>query len=110
MRHRRWIAFGIAAAMALVGSLFLIVGAQAATVFSDDFEDGNATGWTTSGGTWSVVTDGDRAYRQGGTSSDARARAGSTAWNDYIVSADVKPLAFNGTDRFVALLARVQSN
>ena len=110
MRHRRWIAFGIAAAMALVGSLFLIVGAQAATVFSDDFEDGNSTGWTTSGGTWSVVTDGDRAYRQAGTSSDARARAGSTAWNDYIVSADVKPLAFNGTDRFVALLARVQSN
>jgi pectate lyase len=108
--RRRWTVFGIVAAAMLVASLVFTVGAGAATVFSDDFEDGNATGWTTSGGTWTVATDGDRAYRQGGTSSDARARAGSTAWNDYTVTADVKPLAFNGTDRFVAVLARVQSN
>jgi pectate lyase len=108
--RRRWTVFGIVAAAMLVASLVFTVGAGAATVFSDDFEDGNATGWTTSGGTWTVATAGDRAYRQSGTSSDARSRAGSTAWNDYTVSADVKPLAFNGTDRFVAVLARVQSN
>jgi pectate lyase len=108
--RRRWTVFGIVAAATLVASAVFSVGAGAATVFSDDFEDGNATGWTTSGGTWTVATAGDRAYRQGGTSSDARSRAGSTAWNDYTVSADVKPLAFNGSDRFVAVLARVQSN
>src|ERR671920_27611 len=52
--------------------------ASAATLFTDDFEDGNSSGWTTSGGSWSVVTDGSRALRQSGTSSDARARNGSS--------------------------------
>ncbi|AVT36379.1 family 16 glycoside hydrolase [Plantactinospora sp. BB1] len=84
--------------------------AQAATLFSDDFEDGNSTGWTTSGGSWSVDTDGSRVYRQSGTSSDARALAGTTSWANYTVQTRVKPTAFNGSNRFVALLARVQSN
>ncbi|GHJ43638.1 silent information regulator protein Sir2 [Catellatospora sp. TT07R-123] len=83
--------------------------AAAAPLFGDDFNDGNATGWTTSGGTWSVATDGTPAYQQAGTSSDARARAGSTGWTDYTVTARVKPTAVNGSNRFVALLARVQS-
>jgi hypothetical protein len=41
-----------------------ISSASAAPLFTDDFEDGNATGWTTSGGGWSGVTDGSRALRQ----------------------------------------------
>jgi pectate lyase len=82
--------------------------AYGAPLFSDDFEDGNATGWTTNGGSWSVVTDGSRVYRQGGTSSDARALAGST-WTDQVVEARVKPISFNGTNRFVAVLARAQN-
>src|SRR4029077_8975879 len=69
-------------------------------------QDGNDAGWTKSGGTWTVVTDGTLAYRQSSTSSDARSRAGSTSWTNYAVQARVKPLSFNGTDRFVALLAR----
>ena len=44
------------------------------TLFTDDFEDGNANGWSKSGGSWAVVTDGSQVYRQSGTSSD-RARA-----------------------------------
>ena len=83
---------------------------SAATLFSDDFEDGNSTGWTTSGGSWSVVTDGSRVLRQSGTSSDARARAGTSSWTDYAVTARVRPTAFNGSNRFVAVLARAQSN
>ncbi|MEV0273540.1 cellulose-binding protein [Hamadaea sp. NPDC050747] len=84
--------------------------AVAATLFSDDFNDGNASGWTTSGGSWSVVTDGTPAYQQGGTSSDARARAGTSSWTNYTVTVNVKPTAVNGSNRFVAVLARVQSS
>src|SRR5262245_59267724 len=65
------------------------------TLFSDNFEDGNADGWQKSGGSWSVVTDGSLVYRQTSTSADARVRAGSTSLTDYAVQARVKPLAFN---------------
>ncbi len=84
--------------------------AFADTLFTDTFEDGNDSGWTRSGGSWSVVTDGSRVYRQSGTSSDARSRTGSASWSNYAVQARVKPTAFNGTNRFVALIARAQSN
>lgn len=101
-------------ARTVLGALVILTlpaGAGAQTVlFSDDFEDGNSTGWTTSGGSWAVAIDGSRVFRQSGTSGDARARAGSTAWTSYAVQARVKALAFNGSGRFVALLARVQSN
>jgi pectate lyase len=91
-------------------ALSLAASAQTQTLFGDNFEDGDAKGWTKSGGTWTVVTDGSRVYKQSSTSSDARSRAGSTAWTDYAVQARVKPLSFNGTDRFVALVTRAQSN
>jgi pectin methylesterase-like acyl-CoA thioesterase len=84
--------------------------ASAATLFSDDFQDGNSSGWTTSGGTWSVVADGSNVLRQSGTSLDARARAGSASWTNYTVTTRVKPIAFNGSNRFVAVLARTQSD
>ena len=101
----------VSAAAGLVTATVLVVStASAATLFSDDFNDGNSTGWTTSGGTWSVVTDGSGVLRQSGTSSDARARAGSASWANYTVTARVKPTAVNGTNRFAAVLARVQSN
>src|SRR5262245_7804024 len=103
--------FGLSVTMALAGAfLALMLGhggsAQNQTLFSDNFEDGNANGWTKSGGSWSVVSDGSLVYRQSGTGADARARAGSTSMTNYAVQARVKPLAFNGTNRFVALLAR----
>ncbi|MFG6198547.1 polysaccharide lyase family 1 protein [Nonomuraea sp. JJY05] len=96
-----------AGALVLMGALGL-PGASAATLFADDFEDGNATGWSRSGGSWSVVADGSQAYRQSGTSADARAVAG-TGWSDQAVQARVRPIAFNGADRHVAVLARAQS-
>ncbi len=84
--------------------------ALADTLFTDNFEDGNSSGWTSSGGSWSVATDGSRVYRQGGTSSDARSRAGSTSWTNYSVQTRVKATAFNGSNRFVAVIGRAQSN
>jgi pectate lyase len=100
-----------ALALVLTAALVAVTAnAFAATLFSDDFQDGNAAGWSASGGSWSVTTvDGSLAYQQTGTSSDARARAGQSSWTNYTVTARVKPTAFNGTNRFVALLARAQS-
>jgi pectate lyase len=103
---------GLAAALtaALTAALVGFAGgAQAATIFTDNFEDGDSAGWTASGGTWSVAADTSRVLRQSGTSSDARSRAGSASWTDYTVSTRVRPTAFNGTNRFVALAARAQS-
>ena len=62
----------------MIGAIGFGISAQTQTLFSDDFQDGNANGWTKSGGTWSVVTDGSLVYLQSGTSADTRARAGST--------------------------------
>ncbi|GAB2764612.1 hypothetical protein GCM10027072_74130 [Streptomyces bullii] len=83
--------------------------AFAGTLFSEDFEDGAPTGWSVSGGSWSVVTDGSRAYRQSGASSDARARAGSV-WTGQSAQARVKPITYNGTARHVSVLARAQGS
>ncbi len=105
------IKLAVSAAAGLVTATVLVVTtASAATLFSDDFNDGNSTGWTSSGGTWSVVTDGSGVLRQSGTSSDARARAGAASWTDYTVTVRAKPTAVNGTNRFLAVLARAQSN
>src|SRR6185295_2003410 len=46
---------------------------------------------------------------QSSTSSTARALAGSTSWTNYSVQARVRPVAFNGSDRYAALLGRAQS-
>ena len=105
----------LAALLASIATVFAMVvalasTASAATLLSDDFQDGNANGWTTSGGSWSVVTDGTLVYRQSGTTGDARARVGSSSWTNYTVSVRVKPLSFNGTNRFVSVLARAQSD
>ena len=100
--------------IALGAVLALIIGfgisAQNQTLFSDNFEDGNANGWTRSSGTWSVATDGSLVFRQTGTSADSRVRAGTSSWTDYAVQARVKATAFNGADRYVGLIARAQNS
>jgi pectate lyase len=101
---------GAVLAIAIAYVVGTVSSAAAATLFSDNFEDGNSSGWTTSGGSWSVVADGSSVLRQSGTSSDSRARAGTAGWTDYAVTARVRPTAFNGSNRFVAVLARAQSN
>jgi pectate lyase len=109
--RRRLYALVGAAAVALAAVVVAATpSAFAATLFSDDFQDGNSSGWSTSGGTWSVVTDGSAVLRQSGTGSDAAARAGSASWTNYQVGGSVKPVAYAASTRFVALLARVRSN
>ncbi|MGN9910381.1 pectate lyase family protein [Phytohabitans sp. LJ34] len=104
MTRKALLAAAVVAALVFAG----VHAAHAATLFSADFT-GGASGWTRSGGSWSVVTDGSAVYRQSGTGSDARALAGSSSWSDYTVEARVKPTGFNGTARHAGIIARAQS-
>lgn len=106
--RRALLAVGIASAVTAT-VLTIAATAHAATLFVDDFNDGNADGWSKSGGSWSVVTDGSPVYRQASTGSDAKAQAGST-WTDQSVQARVKPLAFtSGANRFAGIIGRAQN-
>ena len=107
MRTRVAIAAGTSVAVAaLVFTLGSV--ANAATLFSDDFNDGNANGWTTSGGTWSVSSG---VYSQAGTSASAKALAGSTSWTTMTASARVRVNSFSATSssRGLGIAARAQS-
>ena len=98
-----------AAVTSATATVFAVAGtAHGATLFTDDFEDGNTTGWTRSGGSWTVVADGSRVFRQSSTSSDARALAGQNSWSDYAAQARVKPLAYNA--HAVGVIVRAQSS
>ncbi|MFI9638609.1 pectinesterase family protein [Micromonospora sp. NPDC051925] len=80
--------------------------ARAATLFSDDFSDGDIAGWSKSGGAWSVASDGTPVLQQTrGDTDNARLFAGSSSWADQAVQARVKPLALPGNG-IAALLAR----
>ncbi|GAA2370571.1 hypothetical protein Cme02nite_45370 [Catellatospora methionotrophica] len=103
--HRAWVATAVLAAT-VAFSAVAVGRADAANLFSDDFADGNASGWSTSGGSWSVS---GQAYRQSGTGADAKAQAGSTAWTDYTVQARVQPTAFGNSTRAAGVLARAQN-
>ncbi|MFI9526133.1 right-handed parallel beta-helix repeat-containing protein [Micromonospora rosaria] len=98
----------LAPALALVAATATT--ASAATLFSDDFTDGDTGGWSKSGGTWSVVTDGSPAVRQSNAGSEnARFFAGSTGWTGYTVRARVKPVSL-GAGGHVSLLARASTS
>lgn len=74
-------------------------------LFFDDFEDGNANGWTPSGGTWSVcqVSSNSREYCKTETGTGL-ALAGDS-WSNYAVQAYVTVASDSGS---VALLGRAQ--
>ncbi|MFK3985292.1 polysaccharide lyase family 1 protein [Micromonospora sp. NPDC050397] len=109
--HRRGLLLALgASAVAVALTVGMTTAAQAATLFADNFNDGNADGWSKSGGDWSVVTDGTGAYQQGNSGSElARAFAGDTGWTSYRVQARVKPASFNGSNRLVGIASRSNS-
>jgi hypothetical protein len=99
MRRTKKKHFGIALCIAMVISMMSIFPASAATIFNDNFDDGNASGWSTQNGSWSVVQDnGNYVYYQS-SSDEGRAWAGSSSWTNYSVEADVKIVNFNGSNR-----------
>jgi hypothetical protein len=99
--------------VALAALLIVFTGvgnASAATLISDDFEDANAAGWTTTGGTWIVNMDGsNHVLRQSSFAANALARTGSASLRDYGVYAEVKPQSFNGLPGWAGVVARGQS-
>jgi hypothetical protein len=111
-RIRRWRRLaGVGGLATLVTAGMFVFGstAQAATVFTADFESGSTSAWSKSGGTWTVVSDGTQTLRQTNASSEnAREFAGDAAWTDYTVSARVKPLSF-GSGGVAGLLARAKN-
>jgi len=99
-----------AAATAVAITLGAVGPANAATLYSDDFNDGNSSGWSKSGGDWAVVTDGSGALDQSNNGSElARNFAGDTSWTNYLVQARVKPTSFNGSNRLVGIALRSNS-
>ncbi|MDI6099375.1 DUF1080 domain-containing protein [Actinoplanes sp. NEAU-A12] len=104
MRRIRWISGGTAvAASAVLLTALISAPARAETLFGDTFDDGDANGWSRNGGTWAIVADGSPAYRQSGTSGNARVLAGNNSWTDYTVQARVK------TPGTAGVAARAQS-
>ncbi|GAA3972016.1 hypothetical protein GCM10023085_62800 [Actinomadura viridis] len=62
-------------------------GAAPVVLFSDDFADGDAAGWTTAGGTWSATGGG---YAQTAATGESIAHAGSAAWSGHSYQARVR--------------------
>lgn len=106
-RLRRLAGASALAALVTAGLAVTVATAEAATLYSADFESGSTSGWSKSGGTWSVVTDGTQVLQQSDTGSErAREFAGTTSWTNYSVQARVKATAFGSTSGVVALTAR----
>lgn len=86
-------------AVSAVAGMLVLQQAFAASIFTDTFDDGQADGWTTQYGSWSVVTDsGSPVFYQSSTT-EGRARAGNASWTDYSVEAKVKVDNWNGSNR-----------
>lgn len=78
-------------------------------LFFDDFESGNASRWSASAGSWSVVTDGSEVYEQSLEDNEPQfSMVEDSCYGDQIVEARVKVLDFPGssTSYHVALFAR----
>ena len=95
--------------LAAIAAAVIATPANAATLFSADFESGTS-GWSKSGGDWSLVADGSQVFQQADTGTDrARQFAGSTSWTNYSLQGRVKPLAF-GSDGIAALASRASGS
>jgi hypothetical protein len=73
----------------------------------DDFEGGDTSQWQPSSSSWTVATvRGSRVYRQTSLAGEPRSTRRALDWSNVAIAADVRPLAFNGADRWVGLMAR----
>jgi hypothetical protein len=81
---------------------------QPVYLFNDDFEDGNTTGWTTSGGIWGLATDRTLALSNSATIADGLAYAGNLAMTDYTYEARVKAVQEGTSSTGIGLAFRVQ--
>lgn len=77
-------------------------------VIADNFEDGNASTWTPiAGSSFTVVSsNGTFVYRQSSLAGAAASSPTGMDWENQSIQADVKPTAFNGSDRWFGLTVR----
>lgn len=77
-------------------------------LFQDDFEDGDATGWSTTPGSGFVVApeNASLVYRQTTTTGNAAALLQTASGDDQSIQVDVTPWTFNGPDRWFGLVVR----
>ncbi|GAA3209428.1 family 16 glycoside hydrolase [Actinocorallia longicatena] len=62
--------------------------APVTTLLADDFSDGDAAGWTTTGGTWTVSAG---AYSQSSTAAgESLSTTGSSSWTNYTARARIR--------------------
>jgi pectate lyase len=106
MRRKPLLAAVVGAALTVLLGVAGTGAAFADVFFGDTFDDGDANGWTKTGGSWSVVTDGSPAYRQASTGANAKTQAGELTWTDYTARARVKPIAFATAARSAGITAR----
>lgn len=66
--------------------------------YANDFTSGDLSGWSRSGGTWTVV---DGVYRQSGTGSDAKSWVPAT-WFSYVATARIRPVTLASASAFVS--------
>gem|GEM_PF-1725016 len=77
-----------------------------AQLFSDDFQSGSTSNWTTASGSWSVYQPSGQSYEyRSASTGDNVTLAGNTAWRNYYLQSYVNLSSENGG---VALLGRVQ--
>ncbi|MEV4120561.1 pectate lyase [Micromonospora sp. NPDC049645] len=106
---RRPLLLAVGAGVTVAALAAGMTSALAATVFSDDFTDGDTSGWSKSGGTWAV--DGSGVLSQSNAGSElARQFAGQTSWTNYTVQARVRPTNFGSSSALVGLAARSTSS
>jgi parallel beta-helix repeat protein len=78
------------------------LGAQEFVSFADDFNDGNYTGWSVSGGSWSVYQSNHLRH----TGSTGIATAGDANWDNYFVQASM----ILDSSPYANLVARYQNS
>ncbi|MFF5297326.1 pectate lyase [Paractinoplanes globisporus] len=108
VRRRAVLAGGFAVVVAAAAGITATAFAgSSAAAFGDDFEDGNSSGWSKSGGSWAVVADGTSVLRQSDAGSAlARQFAGDSGWTDYTLTASVKAVSLTGTGAAAGIAAR----
>jgi alpha-L-arabinofuranosidase len=74
-------------------------------IIDDNFDDGNADGWTVNGGTWAVI---DGMYTQSSTNTDCRSTCGNISLSSYTYHLKAKKTS--GSEGFLIIFGYADAN